>query len=148
MRIFLFDQGKNFYLISWSILFTCLLDDVWILLGEVTSWSLLRFDLEGQRSKRLGYGGKGSHKSLLPYLFFSPFIFALLSISSSTRELVQLLLTNLFLHWLSVAWLYMMTYQITFLFGPYNQEEDFQKRPKKALHSPPSQHRRFDIGLW
>ena len=30
------DQGKNFHLISLSILITCLLGNVWILKGEVT----------------------------------------------------------------------------------------------------------------
>ena len=33
------DQENNFYMIS--ILITCLLDSVWILLGEVTSQSLV-----------------------------------------------------------------------------------------------------------
>ena len=31
----MFDQGKNSYLVSLSILMDCLLDDVWILEGEV-----------------------------------------------------------------------------------------------------------------
>ena len=35
------DQDINFYLISLSLLITCLLDNVWILLGEVTCQSLL-----------------------------------------------------------------------------------------------------------
>ena len=35
------DQDDNFNLISLSILITCLLDNVWILWGEVTSQSLL-----------------------------------------------------------------------------------------------------------
>ena len=34
------DQDNNFYLISLSILITCLLDNVWILQGEVTCQSL------------------------------------------------------------------------------------------------------------
>ena len=34
-------EQNNFYLISLSILITCLLDNVWILLGEVTCESLL-----------------------------------------------------------------------------------------------------------
>ena len=36
------DQDNNFYLISLSILMTCLLDNVWILQGEVFPSSLLR----------------------------------------------------------------------------------------------------------
>ena len=35
------DQDNNFYLISLNILITCLLDNVWILQGEVTYQSLL-----------------------------------------------------------------------------------------------------------
>ena len=35
------DQNKNFYLISLSILITCLLDNIWILLGEVPCLSLI-----------------------------------------------------------------------------------------------------------
>ena len=35
------DQDNNFYLISWNILISCLLDNVRILLGEVSCWSLL-----------------------------------------------------------------------------------------------------------
>ena len=35
------DQNNNFYLISLSILITCLLDNIWILLGEVTCLSLI-----------------------------------------------------------------------------------------------------------
>ena len=35
------DQNNNFYLISLSILITCLLDNVWILLGEVPCLSLI-----------------------------------------------------------------------------------------------------------
>ena len=35
------DQDIKFYLISLSLLITCLLDNVWILLGEVTCQSLL-----------------------------------------------------------------------------------------------------------
>ena len=35
------DQDNNFYLISLSILITCLLDNLWILLGEVFPSSLL-----------------------------------------------------------------------------------------------------------
>ena len=35
------DQDNNFYLISLSILITCLLDKVWILLGEVPCLSLM-----------------------------------------------------------------------------------------------------------
>ena len=38
----MFDQDNNFYLISLSILVTCLLDNVWILKGDVTHQSLLR----------------------------------------------------------------------------------------------------------
>ena len=41
MRIFLFDQEKNSYLMNLSILITCLLDNVLILEGEVTCSSLL-----------------------------------------------------------------------------------------------------------
>ena len=37
----MFDQGNILYLISLSILTTCLLDYVWILSGEVTYLSLL-----------------------------------------------------------------------------------------------------------
>ena len=37
----MFDQDNNFYLINLSILVTCLLDNVWILQGEVTHQSLL-----------------------------------------------------------------------------------------------------------
>ena len=37
----MFDQDNNFYLISLSILVTCLLDNVWILKGDVTHQSLL-----------------------------------------------------------------------------------------------------------
>ena len=37
----MFDQDNNFYLINLSILVTCLLDNVWILQGEVTCQSLL-----------------------------------------------------------------------------------------------------------
>ena len=36
-----FDQEKNSYLLSLSILITCVLDNVWILKGEVTHESLL-----------------------------------------------------------------------------------------------------------
>ena len=35
------DQDNNFYLISLSILMTCLLDNLWILWGEVFPSSLL-----------------------------------------------------------------------------------------------------------
>ena len=35
------DQDNNIYVISLSILITCLLDNVWILWGEVTCQSLL-----------------------------------------------------------------------------------------------------------
>ena len=35
------DQDIKFYPISLSLLITCLLDNVWILLGEVTCQSLL-----------------------------------------------------------------------------------------------------------
>ena len=35
------DQDKNFFLISLSVLITCLLDNAWILLGEVACQSLL-----------------------------------------------------------------------------------------------------------
>ena len=35
------DQDNNFYLVHLSILFTCLLDSAWMLLGEVTCKSLL-----------------------------------------------------------------------------------------------------------
>ena len=35
------DQDNNFNLISLSILITCLLDKVWILLGEVPCLSLM-----------------------------------------------------------------------------------------------------------
>ena len=35
------DQDNNFYLISWNMLISCLLDNVRILLGEVSCWSLL-----------------------------------------------------------------------------------------------------------
>ena len=35
------DQDNNLYLISLNILITCLLDNVRILLGEVSCWSLL-----------------------------------------------------------------------------------------------------------
>ena len=35
------DQGNNFHLISLSLLITCLLDNVWILQGEVPCQSLL-----------------------------------------------------------------------------------------------------------
>ena len=34
------DQGNIFYLIGVSILITCLLDNVWILMGEATCSSL------------------------------------------------------------------------------------------------------------
>ena len=37
------DQDNNLCLISMSILITCLLDDVWISLGEVTCLSLVGF---------------------------------------------------------------------------------------------------------
>ena len=36
------DQDNNFHPISFIILMTCLLDEVWILSGEVTCQSLLR----------------------------------------------------------------------------------------------------------
>ena len=35
------DQDNNFYLVHLSILFTCLLESAWMLLGEVTCKSLL-----------------------------------------------------------------------------------------------------------
>ena len=35
------DQGNNFYLISLSILITCLLDNVWVFKGEITCQPLL-----------------------------------------------------------------------------------------------------------
>ena len=34
------DQDSNFYLIHLSLLITCLLNNVWVLLGEVTCLSL------------------------------------------------------------------------------------------------------------
>ena len=44
----MFDQGKNFYLISLSILIACWLNNVWILWGEVTYKSIL--GLEGLKT--------------------------------------------------------------------------------------------------
>ena len=41
MRIWLLDQDNNFYLISLNILISCLLNNVSMLLGEVSYWSLL-----------------------------------------------------------------------------------------------------------
>ena len=46
------DQYDNF-LISLSILITCLLDNVWILLGEVAYWSLL--EVKGLMEANLHY---------------------------------------------------------------------------------------------
>ena len=40
-RILVLVEGNNFYPISMGILLTCLLDNVWILQGEVNCWSLL-----------------------------------------------------------------------------------------------------------
>ena len=66
------DQDNNFYLISLSILITCLLDNLWILLGEVTCKSFLGVEglnsihnlifrnwiISGTRSKRKGIHNK------------------------------------------------------------------------------------------
>ena len=41
MRIWLLDQDNNFYLKSLNILISCLLNNVSMLLGEVSYWSLL-----------------------------------------------------------------------------------------------------------
>ena len=79
------DQDNNFYLVHLSILFTCLLDSAWMLLGEVTCKYLLgvkgltkKFDvavrLVGNRTQMTTFLTLNHSFFLIILLFFSKIV--------------------------------------------------------------------------